>query len=702
MTAKRIRCIRDTILAVSFLLIMHLAGVTQSQRQGLRLHLSQTSSDRTDVRRARTVSLYVPDGKPVSPFLSPGSFTATWKGGLTFGDFGMDVTISARGRGKVEVTVNGETALEGALKGRTRKGGEAVGIQNGKNPLTIRYTSPSEGPAWIRLYWEGEDFYPEPLPVDQLVYTPTDRMQQQDRIRDGRQLFIKHRCVQCHQPESDVRQQIPPEFTKDAPDLSAAGTMFRTKWMAEWIADPHSFRTDASMPSVLQGSSKRVERKATAIAAYLAGRTDSSAEGPDVPKSDQLKKRGRRLYRRFGCMGCHTRSGDEEQSSSNTSFDRLSLSHVAQKWTPGALAAYLMNPRTHYRWNPMPDFRLNEQNARALASYLVQTTQGNRGSEPVEVTDKRVKRGKRLIVNSGCQKCHAGTGTKNSDRRTYQAPSLSSIISATQTTSDAEGAGCLVEDGAHEKAPDFSFGEEDRKALVAFLRSDPVDALSRCVPAEFASRQIDRLKCNACHRRDGQESVWSRLPDAQTEVTLDQEKTRGVKQLRPPLTWTGDMLQYDWMKDTISGDLNEKTRPWLAARMPGFGPYSTGLAHGLAAQHGYPPERISYSDSLKRGRKGKRIVEDLNCYSCHSAGDRESNTFEVAGINFVKSGKRLHRDFAIRWTLAPGRMRSDTGMPAFFQWGQPSPLSEILAGNVHKQMKAIWQYLRQARKLETE
>ncbi len=704
MIVERVDLYRFVLFAVPVLLLVHVAGVTQEQKQGLRLFLSSDSVDSTDVRRARTVSLYVPEDKPVSPFLPAGPFSATWKGALTYGDFGMDVTISARGRGTLHVTVNGETALDGKLQGRTRVSGEAVGVQNGKNPLEVTYTSPPDGPAWIRLYWESEDFYPEPLPVDQLVYSRTDRMKKQTFLRNGRNLFMEHRCVQCHQSETGFdRKWTSPGIAKDAPDLSAAGTMFRTEWIAEWVADPHSHRSDASMPAVLHGSKQRVERKAQAIAAYLSRRTDASAAGSEIQISDRQKKQGRRLFRRFGCMGCHTLSGKEKQGSSKPSFDRLSLSYVADKWKPGALATYLMNPRDHYRWNPMPDFRLNEKKAKALASYLIQETGHGEETEPVKVTEERVKRGKRLTVRCGCQTCHTGTGTEEHGDQSFEAPSLQSIMSSTQTAAAGEGTGCLAgETGTHGKAPNFEFDDRERKALRTFLRSERADSLSRSVPAEFAARQMERLRCNACHRRDGSSSVWSRLPDEQTEVSLDQEKTHGVKQLRPPLTWAGDMLQFNWLKDTVTGSLQQKTRPWLAARMPGFGPYGPGLARGMAAQHGYPPERISYaSDSLERARKGKQIVSDLNCYSCHGAGDREPNTFEVAGINFFKSGERLHRQFAIRWTLAPGRVRSDTGMPAFFQWGKPSPLPGILNGDLRKQMDGVWQYLRHAEELET-
>jgi mono/diheme cytochrome c family protein len=686
------------LLLFPFLVLIQQPGTAQSER-GLRLTLSPQNDTSTDVRRARTVSLYVEEGEPVSPFLPSGPFTATWEGALTFPDFGKDVTISARGRGTLSVTMNGKNVFEGALKGQKRVQGDTVGIRNGKNPLTVTYESPEEGDAWVRLYWEADDFYHEPLPVKQLVHERTDRMKQKQKRRKGRALFLNHRCVACHQDKQNVLEEGANELNMDAPDLSAAGTKFRQDWLANWIADPQQYRPDTSMPAVLHGKDKRVRRQAKHIAAYLSTCTNESASGPDVTVSDQQVSEGSRHFRRYGCVACHTVE-EAKQDGSPGSYDRVSLSYVAEKWKPGPLAHYLMNPRAHYDWNPMPDFRLNQTKAKALAAFLIEQTSDDEQGAPAGKTagKGRPKRGKKLMKKKGCNRCHAEVSEGTS--KGYDAPPLHEVFSLDGSDNVH---GCLAEaEGRRKKAPEFNFPEQDTSALVAYLSAAEPESLSRSVPAEFAARQVDRLNCTACHRRDGQQSVWSRLPEKQTKVELDQERTKGVKQLRPPLTWVGDMLQYDWLKNTIHGTLEEKTRPMLVARMPGFGPYSSGLAEGLAAQHGYPPERMTYTDSLKKGRKGKRIVETLNCYSCHAAGDRKSNTFEVAGINFVKSGKRLHRNFAIRWTLEPGRVRGDTGMPAFFQWGEPSPLSNILDGNLHKQMKALWHYLQNTKQLESD
>lgn len=686
------------LLLFLFLVLIQQPGTAQSER-GLKLTLSPQDDTSTDVRRARTVSLYVEPGEPVSPFLSAGPFTATWEGALTFPDFGKDVTISARGRGTLSVKVNGEKVLDGTLKGRKRVTGDTVGIRNGNNPLTVTYESPQEGDAWLRLYWEADDFYHEPLPVKQLVHERTDRMKQRQKRREGRSLFLNHRCVACHQDKQNVLDDGAHELNMDAPDLSAAGTKFQQDWLANWIADPEQYRENTSMPAVLHGNDKRVRRQAKHIAAYLSTRTNESASGPDVTVSDQQVNEGSRHFRRFGCVACHTVE-ETKQDGSPVSEDRVSLSYVAEKWNPGPLVNYLMNPRSHYEWNPMPDFRLNQTKAKALAAFLIEKTSDDDQEASARPTagKGRPKRGKKLMKKKGCNRCHAGD--EQSTGKQYDAHPLHEVFSFDGSD---KVHGCLAEaEERRKKAPDFDFGEQDRAALVAYLSAAEPESLARSVPAEFAARQVDRLNCVACHRRDGKQSVWSRLPEKQTKVELDPERTKGVKQLRPPLTWVGDMLQYDWLKNTIHGTLEEKSRPMLIARMPGFGPYSSGLAEGLAAQHGYPPSPVSYSSSLNKGRKGKQIVEALNCYSCHAAGDRKSNTFEVAGINFVKSGERLHRNFAIRWTLAPGRIRGDTGMPAFFQWGEPSPLSNILNGNLHQQMKALWHYLRNAEQLESE
>jgi len=694
MTAKHERTTRvryGLALPVTLLLLLLITGpATVAQQKGLRLTLSsKQNSEKKDVRTARMVALYVQAGRSASPFLPPGPFEATWKGALTFDDFGIDATFSARGTGHVKANVNGNVVLDTDLRGTDLVKGKTTLVRNGPNPLEVTYTAPEDGPARFRLYWSSRSFPPEPLPISQLQHKPDQAPASHQQRRTGRALFAEHRCVRCHHPPEGADLKMP-ELRKDAPDLAGAGSRFRQAWMADWIADPHKFRQETTMPAVLHGSSKKIEKRARDVAAYLSKKNQADSDHPDVNVTEKKIKRGRRHFRALGCVACHRLTSD--QRVENQSIDRIPLAHVGRKWKPGALASFLKNPRKNYSWRPMPDFRLSTKHATDLAAFLLDAT-GTPDADGKTPTGNP-KNGRKWFRKTGCNRCHAPDTSS-----TYSAPSLADLL---KRSKDDLETGCLAPGTKKRgRAPNFDFTDLQRTSLRTFLTGDARAALSRFVPAEFTTRQYGRLRCANCHTRDGNYDSWSKLPDAQTDVELDRDQTWGVKQNRPPLTWTGEQLQYDWMKKMITGTLKKKPRPWLVARMPGFGVYGKHMARGLAAQHGLPPEPVRATEpDPEKGRAGRKIVNKLNCYSCHGVGDRKPNTFEVAGINFFKSQKRLRKEYTIRWLLNPPRIRPNTKMPSYFEWGKASPFPKIQDGKIEKQLEALWQYLIQVRKLE--
>ncbi len=677
-------------LSLVLFFILFAGSSLMAQKQGLKLTITSRNTDQKDVRRARMVALYVAEDQSVSPFLPAGPFQATWKGALTFDGFGIDATFSARGTGHVKAKVNNTVVLDSDLEPGTRVTGKSTLVQNGPNPLHVQYTAPDEGPARLRLYWQSKKFPHEPLPITQLQHQTDDRNETYRLRRRGRTLFARYRCLRCHTAPDGASLNMP-ELNKDAPDLANAGHQFRKDWLVQWIKNPHSVRNETTMPAVLHGSSKKKQRIARDLAAYLAERRTSSSFS-ELNVTDQKVQQGKHHFRAYGCVACHRLS--EDQAVDDPVVNRISLAHVGKKWKPGALVSFLKNPHKQYRWRRMPDFDLTTEEASTLAGFLLKTTGEPHKPDPDDRESGNADRGRKWMKTTGCNQCHAPEQESSNT-----GPPLSKLL---ETQKDQLDAGCLAPGSKkRNRSPNFDFSKRQRTALRTFLSGKAKASLSRYVPAEFAARQFKNLRCRNCHQRDSNYSTWANLPETQTSVELDHEKTWGVKQNRPPLTWVGEQLRYDWMKKRITGTLKEKSRPWLIARMPGFGVYGKPMARGLAAQHGFPPEPVDTSEpDPELGRAGKKIVKRLNCYSCHGAGDKKPTTFEVAGINFFKSARRLRREYTIRWLLNPERIRPDTQMTAFFQWGKASPLGQILDGDLNKQMKALWQYLKQVEKLE--
>jgi mono/diheme cytochrome c family protein len=593
-----------------------------------------------DARTARTVSLYVPEGTPPTPFLPPGRFRATWEGVITV-KLREEYTFSVQGTGTLNLTINGQPVVK------------SVTLNKGANTLVARYESPASGPAWVRLLWSTREFPPEPIPPTAFSHDPNNAaLKTAMQLREGRELVAARRCFKCHDGPKDAL----PEFSMDAPSLENAGAMFNETWMAAWIASPRSHRADASMPALFADNSSAAD-----IAAYLAtlGKAD-----PVKPTAESISA-GAKLYATLGCVGCHTLEESKDH--------RLPLREA--KWTTKGLEEFLLHPDKRYAWTRMPDFKLTAEEASQLAAFLI-----SRAAElPAGHGDP--ERGQALISKSGCLNCHTLNAFNEAPH-----PDMRDLTK-----------GCL----SREPSIDFGFSEEQRSSLRAFLSTDRASLKREAMP-EYAQRQIRSLQCAACHRRDGADDVWSTHADeaeALVEKKEEEEEPETKRdQTRPSLTWAGEKLKPEWMAAFLSGEIPYKPRPWLTARMPAFRARAKGVAQGLAMDHGCAPasdpEPKPDPEAAKIGRQLVARANGFACVACHQIGDvKPVGLFEVEGLNFKYARARLRKDYVLRWLRSPIRVEPGSKMPQMADAEGKTPLREILGGDAARQFEAIWQYL---------
>jgi hypothetical protein len=165
----------------------------------------------------------------------------------------------------------------------------------------------------------------------------------------------------------------------------------------------------------------------------------------------------------------------------------------------------------------------------------------------------------------------------------------------------------------------------------------------------------------------------------------------------PALTWLGEKLQPVWMEQFIAGKPTDKPRPWIIGRMPGFGAWAGGLAHGLTEQHGLPPSDPPLKIDPERAKIGEKLISEtggFNCMQCHALGAKQATAvFEAPGPNFIHTPARIRAGYFARWVLAPLRVDPETKMPKFADDEGRTPLGDILEGKAEDQFDAIWQYL---------
>jgi mono/diheme cytochrome c family protein len=617
------------------------AALAEDAPAGLRLKLSAGGQSAVSV--VPNVHLFVPSGASASPLLPPGKTDAEWIGYIN-ADLRGDFRFKADSNGTLKVAVNGEVILEGD----TSKASREVRLNKGPNELKVSFKSPPNGNAFVRLLWSEYGFLWEPIHRSHLTRDSDDGILAKTKaVLHGRELFLEGRCAKCH---TASRQQGIPELEMDAPSFDGVGSRRHAAWMAKWILNPKGERQTAQMPVMLHGP--QAAESAEAMAAYLGSlkNADQGLTGKPDEESE-----GEYLVELFHCIGCHTLPGSGE-----TDPQRISLALVNEKFPPGHLAAFLLEPTKHYQWRRMPNFGMSKVEAVTVAAYLRNKAPMVKAKAP---DPKLIGRGRELVQATGCLNCHALDGGGNR----FEAKKFAEVKKS--------GHGCVAE-SAGGRAPFYGFTEDERADLMAFAASD-LKSLQRHVPAEFAERQARNLQCTACH---------------------------GQLEGFPPLERLGGKLKPEFMAELIGGKLDYSPRPWLEKVMPSFPVYANGLAAGLGHSHGYshetPKEKPIDAAAAKVGQKLTGVNGGFSCISCHGVGEMQpTQVFEAEGINLSLPARRLQKDYFIRWVLNPLKIESQSKMPVYFDEEGNSPLFDVYEGNTMKQLEAFWQYMRMGDKI---
>lgn len=632
--------------------------------------------------------LFVKDGKPPTPFLPAGKFTAEFNGFIHAELRGTHYFAAEQLSGTLKIDLNGNTILQATANGGATPITKPVQLSKGPNAIKVTLTS-GDGDSYFRIGWTEKGTNVIPVPNPFITQARTPELQSAERIQLGRELFLEHRCAACHKEEFSTPV---PELAMDAPSFDGIAGRRKAAWLAKWILDPMATRTHSYMPRLVHGPT--AAQDAEAMAAWLFSRTNVSSANTEIAKTPtyganskaaaEINKRsgpgakptladvgdpssaddgaGERkpLFDRLYCTGCHTAPGAE------TDTTKLSLNHVPEKFESTALVDFLKAPDRHFAWTRMPNFKLADDEATELASFLMRRAAPSKHTA-IKLDAPTVIRGQKLVQTLGCMNCHTATGLENQ----YMAPGLAKVPAALK--------GCLAEKtGADAKAPDFGFDSKQREALVAFLKTDRA-SLNRHAPVEFAERQTRLLQCNACH---------------------------GQIDLVPPMEILGGKLRPEWTSSFLSGqpfkvraDIHPRGGDWVASRMPAFRSRAALLAEALAAQQGHPPKTADMGPiDEEAARIGHRMIgkdNGLSCISCHAVNDLPAlEVFESEGTNLGISDSRLLKSFFFRWMRNPLAIDPQSKMPAFFDEEGRSALTDYYDGDAEKQINALYQYLR--------
>ena len=619
-----------------------------------------------DIRIDRLPALLVKAGESPTPFLPAGEFGVTWKGTLVLAER-QRLAFSFEGEGKATLSIDGKDVLaeEGTLGAKASK---STRLNRGDHEITISFRSKPDGSGRFRLFWEERSFPKQSVPP-----TVFKTEAAADPARQGRLLFAENHCSKCHIGGVAGMQELA-EF---APLLFSTGSRLNEEWLARWIADPASIRPDTRMPALVDASTPEGKQQAADLAAYLM--TLKAGDTPPAPDRTLAQKGGEHFHR-LGCAGCHTNPG---QAAFDATHGRVPLHHVAAKYQPGTLSAYLKKPDALYPHTGMPDFALSDAEANEIAAFLLESS-GKVEQKTAEFPKGDATKGAALSAALNCGACHAGL-----PMNPLSAPTLELVFEK-----DWAANGCVS--GKHGgKVPKLALSEEERSALVAFSKKGTAP-LTRHVPSEYAAAKVKALRCNSCHGMDGKASLLDAVHvETKPLVAHVEGENEKLDQSRPHLTYIGEMLYSSYMEAIINGAASPRPRPWLDMRMPAFHAYSADLAKGLACVHGVepgPPEPAAPDAALAEIGKKLAGTEGFGCTTCHGVGAmKPTAAFEVEGVNFALSHERLRKEWYFRWMDHPQAVTPGSKMPRYSEGGKSQ--RPELDGDARKQFEAIWNYI---------
>jgi ubiquinol-cytochrome c reductase cytochrome b subunit len=175
----------------------------------------------------------------------------------------------------------------------------------------------------------------------------------------GARLYRDLACDACHGPDARL----------DAvPSLAFEGSVVQRDWLRGYLAAPTPIRYDwtgaplaVRMPDFLLA-----DDELDALVAHLATRTEerfdlAALEEPAAPKEVE---RGRALVEELDCRSCHVLGGAGEPVGPD-------LDGAGARLRPGYVAAIVLDPEGVVPMTSMTDFGLLEEEALAIARYLM-------------------------------------------------------------------------------------------------------------------------------------------------------------------------------------------------------------------------------------------------------------------------------------------------------------------------------------------
>ncbi len=272
----------------------------------------------------------------------------------------------------------------------------------------------------------------------------------------GKETFEAVGCQACHVlgDYTAIREERGTSYDI-APELTRVGSKVNPDWMFDWLKNPRHYSAEARMPSL-----RLSDDEARNLVAYLMAQKDTRALPPVSVDAANPQKiaRGDKLIREYGCAGCHTIKGMENEGKVSvdlSDFGRkkveqmdfgntrelphdaeydfqengdgtISVKHTWAGWVYGKLK----NSRLYITdriVQKMPLFNFSDEEVALLRTFLISMTRDAPLPTYQHPNSKRmqdIEVGRRLSVRYNCIQCHTLEERGGSILVKYEDPGL--------------------------------------------------------------------------------------------------------------------------------------------------------------------------------------------------------------------------------------------------------------------------------------
>jgi mono/diheme cytochrome c family protein len=336
------------------------------------------------------------------------------------------------------------------------------------------------------------------------------------------------------------------------------------------------------------------------------------AEVIDLEGAPLLSK-GKRLFVKLGCHGCHLAEGYAQEAKVGPRLNR-----IASKADPSWLYRWVKKPKDYLPKTRMPEFKFDEKDAMSVTAYLLAASEKNY-ELPVKFESGDPDKGKKLFETVGCQGCHE----LNGKGETF-APNLSRIGNKVNVDWLVTWISSPHSYNAKSRMPDLRLDENQASDIASYLiqfgKKEVIPGLEAKLndPAlvKHGETVVRRRGCFACHDIKGMEKEGRIAPELSSfGRKMIAELEFGDSHISH--TWEA------WARTKLKKPDSFRTERVLD-KMPNFHLAEDEINALVVLLKGFNGTKVpeKYRKILTEKEQtietGRRLITKYNCKACHN------------------------------------------------------------------------------------